>query len=82
MWLIGLADGTDTERQGRQEEDPEAPLGKQAFPFLVELTAPLHAGSFSGPGAATVGQRNRVLMDSLQLITSTQEGLGWYTGLW
>lgn len=52
LGIIDLADGTDTEEQGREEEESEALLGKQVFPLPVELTAPLHAGPLPGPGVA------------------------------
>lgn len=59
LGIIGLADETGTEEQGRREENSEALLGKKAFPRPIELTALLHVGPFPVPGAA--GQTDKVL---------------------
>ena len=80
MGIIGLAEETGTEEQGRQEEDSEALLGKQVFPLLIELTALLHAGPF--PVLRAAGQTDKVLRDYLQHITPAQEGIWLYIGRW
>lgn len=59
LGIIGLADESGTEEQGRREEDSEALLGKKAFPRPFELTTLLHVGPFPVPGAA--GQTDKVL---------------------
>lgn len=70
LGIIGLADETNTEEQGRQgEEDSEALLGKRAFPLPVELTAPLHAGPLSGPGVAWWAEKQG--LDGLSAVPNT-----------
>lgn len=80
LGIIGLAEETGTEEQGRREEDSETLMGKQVFPLLIELTALLHAGPFPVPGAA--GQTDKVLRDYLQHTTPAQEGIWLYKGPW